>query len=81
MQGFVPVIKSFAPWVAEGRPQAPRETQECIFFPRPNGLLIESAYLYLTQKNPKVRQQQGDIEPISSRASCRGGGGGGESNY
>jgi hypothetical protein len=30
------------------------------------------AYLYLTQKNPEVIQQQGDIEPISCWACCHG---------
>lgn len=45
-----------------------------MFFPCPNSLLIELAYLYFTQKNPKVIQQQGDIELISSWALCNGGG-------
>lgn len=31
----------------------PSGSRNCIFFPRPNGLLIEWAYLYLTQKIPK----------------------------
>lgn len=35
-----------------------------MFFPWPNTLLIELAYLYFTQKNPKVIQQQRVIEAI-----------------
>jgi hypothetical protein len=46
-----------------------------MFFLWPNTLLIELAYLYFTQKNPKVIQQQGDIKAISSWAFFGRGGG------
>ena len=37
-------------WAASPDPSG---SQKCIFFPWPNGLLMELAYLYLTQKIPK----------------------------
>lgn len=69
---FISVIKSLAPWATKPFP-GPLGSQKYMYFPCPNSLLIELAYLYFTQKNPKVIQQQGDIEPISSWAFCWGG--------
>lgn len=66
---FISVIKSLAPWATKPFP-GPLGSQKYMYFPCPNSLLIELAYLYFTQKNPKAIQQQGDIEPISSWAFC-----------
>lgn len=44
------VFRSMGHWAAS---PGPLGSQKCIFFPWPNGLLIELAYLYLTQKIPK----------------------------